>query len=392
MSAPGPERDSGNGEQERSVSAARSGCGHVRLKLSPLERFLLFMAKTDLHVLQFCTKETRMTMASVGAMVLITGVLAFGSSFFTIHSSFFGGENSAKALLITGAVATFYMLAIVVFDREIVSATNKSAVLVRVPFAILIGLVIAFPIELKLLEGRISDQIGMMVEANHAAETEKLERRRERILDERASELEKLVKPYDARIALLEKEVASILDEYNRERARGGCREYCQQRRQELEKARSELKAAQREKENVMRSLEETYDARLREAAQAILRHEAEVKRIKEDSHDLLSQAMALSQITSEDGTANALSWFIRIFFILFETFPVLIKLFLPYTEYHAYLDARRNLNISKIFAVANHALDSIKKYPDHVQMMETEVTDIFERVVEDPGHKIEDG
>ena len=120
--------------------------------MNEFKKFLKFMSKSDEHVLSFCTKDAESTQMSIGFMVLMTGVFAFLSSYFAIQSTF---KSEIGAIII----AVIYCSAIMAFDREIVSASDKKAILIRIPFAVLIGIVISFPLEMKLLDGRISAEV-----------------------------------------------------------------------------------------------------------------------------------------------------------------------------------------------------------------------------------------
>ena len=61
-----------------------------------------------------------------------------------------------KDRLIVTSCALLYALMIASIDREIVSAKNKWAALLRIPLAIAIGIVISVPLKLKILEGNIN--------------------------------------------------------------------------------------------------------------------------------------------------------------------------------------------------------------------------------------------
>lgn len=347
---------------------------------SPVERALLFLSKTDLHALQFCTPETRMTQASMGAMVLITGVLAFCSSFFAVHSSFFAGTASISAFILSGAAATLYATAIMAFDRDIVAAMDKRAMLIRIPFAMLIGIVIAFPIELKLLEGRITSQIMATIDERNAGHIQEIADIEQQIVKER----ERLTAGSIAEVTVNQGLVDHALDEYDRERKRVACREVCERRLDDLNRARAALTQSQIALHETTRRVDAEIDSRFGAQTARIAKIRQDIETEKQTSHDFLSQALALSDLTAQNPTASALSWVLRIFFTLLEMLPALTKLFLPYTEYHAYLDARRRLNVSKIVAVANDRLEAIKAHPERVHLNATEITAIFERMMED--------
>src|SRR6185436_2331559 len=64
--------------------------------------------------------------------------------------------------------------------------------------------------------------------------------------------------------------------------------------------------------------------------------------RIVPPTYDFLSRYQALDTLKSNSEAAWWISLGLRAFFILIEIFPALVKLFLPYNEYNAILEAKR--------------------------------------------------
>src|SRR5262245_5091968 len=123
-----------------------------------LEKFFQFLSKTDQDALsaKCCSRFVRMTQTSLGIMVLITGVLAFFSGSYAIYTAFYG---AAWAGFVAVPLGVLYSMMIMIFDREIVSATKKSAIIVRFPLALAIGLIVAVPLELRLLQDSIEKEV-----------------------------------------------------------------------------------------------------------------------------------------------------------------------------------------------------------------------------------------
>jgi len=239
--------------------------------MKTLKSILYFLSKTDTDVLNHCGQNAKNTRMSLGAFVFFTGFFAFISGTYAI-STVFLNENQNVSIIATifcGLLGLVYSMMIISFDREIVAVTNTWAALIRLPLAILIGIVVAFPLEMKLLEGRIDKQLQI----NSFAE--KLEEFNEK----------------------MEKELKSIASDFK-------------------------------------------------------------IKEI-DQSFDLLSKFETLEELKKED-YAFYLSWGLRLLFILIETFPALIKLFLKPTEYDAILESRRRLNIQSSYKIANHGLEEI--------------------------------
>lgn len=377
------------GEAEMSVTDAHrngSGAGDAAATrrpvviYSPGERALLFLSKTDRHALQVCTPEARMAQTSLGAMVLIAGVLAFCSSFFAVHSVFFGGASSIPAVIGSGAAAMLYATIIMAFDRELVTSREKWVTIIRIPLSILIGMVIAFPIELKLFEGRITSEIMATIDERNAEARQEIANLEQQI----AAEREHLMAGAIAAVTVNQGLVDQALDEYDRERKRVACREVCERRLNELNRARAALTDSQGALEDTARRIDAEIDRRFAVQKAGIAQIRQDIATEKQTSHDLASQTEALDAITDASPMMAVVSWLLRIFITLLDLLPALTKLFMPYSEYHAYIDARRRLNVSKTVAVTNHLLEEIKAHPERVHLNTTEATKVFAQMMED--------
>lgn len=333
--------------------------------MSWIEDFFLFFSKTDLKVIRICTRETQMTQVAIGCMVLITGIFAFISGFFAIHSSF-------NVTLLAVLIAFLYASAIILFDREIASSIEKKTILLRIPFAILIGLVISFPIELELLSGRIDAQIKMIVDTRNKDVKE---------------EIQNIDKAFEGRKAVIAKQIANYQKEleyksaqqkkeydgtgYSKTKGRGPNYETFEG---EIASLKGNLDAAQAEYKDY------------RPIESDIKKKDALNEQVKEEyrkATDFLSKMEALEQITAQSSSAMVMTWVLRIFFVLLELFPVLLKYFMKYNEYQAYLACRLEMNKQKCHAYTNVALDIIANNPLAAVTM-TDFTDAMASAIED--------
>jgi hypothetical protein len=359
---------------------------HFLTTLNWLERLLLFMSKTELYILQFCTRSTKMTLTSVGAMVCITGILAFFSSLFAIKNSFFKGETwqtTPLAVIVPVFVAIIYAGAIMAFDREIVSATDKKAAWIRLLFAGLIGFVIAYPIELQLQMGRISAELKTIAEARNKDKTTEMKKIRDTndLLIEEA--LTPLKNKQVSLTKLRDQEQKSA--DWESQPANGLCRGKCAEHKANAEAYQKQLDEItvkiQEERKRVEN--DPSYKSNVASVKEIETAKTADVN----SSFDLLSQTVALHNIyKSPDygSSAKLIGLFLKAFFICFELMPVLIKMFMPYTEYHAYLDARMRLNVNKIVGVANHRMREFRDNPDRIELNKTEISDAMAELMED--------
>jgi len=159
-----------------------------------LETFLQFLSKTDQDALRSkcCTKVASMTQTSLGLMVLLTGILAFFSGSYGIYTAFAGHDWAVFVAIPLGLV---YCTMIIAFDREIVGAQDKRAVLFRLPLAFVIGFIVAVPLELRLLEDSVNKRLNMASQEENKLILDRL-RTKEDELDSRRKELQDKVKQY----------------------------------------------------------------------------------------------------------------------------------------------------------------------------------------------------
>ena len=144
-------------------------------------KLLFLLSKTDKKIISRCNDRTKMHQRALGLFVLLTALFAFFSGYYALTTIFGIWDEFSqsyalnyKEMIIVFACAFLYAMMIAAIDREIVSAKNKGAALLRIPLAIMIGIVISVPIKIKILEGRINQQIrGEQVSRNLPYKQEK---------------------------------------------------------------------------------------------------------------------------------------------------------------------------------------------------------------------------
>jgi len=129
-------------------------------------KLLYYLSKTDYIFVTRCNSRTRMHQRTLGLFVLITALFAFLSSYYALTTIFGDWDEMSqtyvlaiKDSLLVGACAFLYAMMIGLIDREIVASKNKKAALLRIPLAIMIGIIVSVPIKLKVLERRINQNI-----------------------------------------------------------------------------------------------------------------------------------------------------------------------------------------------------------------------------------------
>ena len=120
---------------------------------NPLTDFLYWASKTDRRLLRLCTPFTQMTHTARGFFVLATAVFALASSYYTLTTIASGSATLALPLSLLWASVIFMV------DRELVGHWSRRSLWLRVGLAFILGMLVAIPAEVRMLEGRIDHQI-----------------------------------------------------------------------------------------------------------------------------------------------------------------------------------------------------------------------------------------
>jgi hypothetical protein len=163
-----------------SASAARDFYDYGSLdRVSFMTRFLWFCAGADAQLLMRCPNSDRVKFQGIGGVVLTVGVLAFLSGSYAFYTVFSPKDDTALAndLVHYGAVAAsvffglIWSLIIFNIDRFIISSTGKgdgtekitwnefSNALPRLAMALVIGLCMSKPLEIRILQSEIESAL-----------------------------------------------------------------------------------------------------------------------------------------------------------------------------------------------------------------------------------------
>ena len=309
-------------------------------------RILLFFSKTDNSIIRHCNSGVINIQASLGFFVLLTGVLAFISGSLAVSHMFIQVDGFGKPQLGIGGwvfsclIGFIYAVLIMAIDREIVSASTKWAVLLRVPLAIVISIIISIPIEIQLFSGRINKKLlaNVRVEnenlAAHVHETMlPFEKRRDTLLQLKNTAISQ--RTNWSNIMDIEV-VGNIREGKTRPAGKGNAYNSAKENRQQsadlIIASDSEFVVVQRQLQHMQLQMDSTLA----------------VDKIAQ-SFDLLSKYTALQEVTSGDasGSVKTMGLGVTFLFLLFELVPSIMKLLLPKTEYDTLLAMRRDLNIT---------------------------------------------
>jgi len=371
----------------------RSAAGEIGFSLSG--RFFLWLSKTDLSVAwRVASPETVMTQQAIGAMVLNTGIFAFISVYYAVSTTFF--YKSSDSALLPVLIALFYGSAIMLVDREIVSSNLAShnwksyaSVAFRIAFSIFLGIVLAKPMELKVLEGAISEQVAKDMQIVHEDKLKKideLEQWKEKWESEQKN-------PIKLQLEILGDAFRTKDEQARLEGEKQECGIKCKNLETDRAKIKSEMDGLKAELATVDDKIHYLKDPELqrKEEDKNQLRDEL-VKDEEKAQADFLTRFRALHNIThprleekmkSEGASTIVLG--IQIVFVLFELLPVLIKLLMDKNEYQTYTSCRREIAMQKMHVLTNEALKQIKMDPYNANL--NEFSRRLENAAENPSY-----
>ncbi len=358
--------------------------------IGPIERVLLWLAKTDLYVLNVVPNNCRGTLVSLGMMVLFTSLLAFASALYTSITMVVGEEH----IVIGVIIAMLYAFGIMIIDREIVGASSSwSSLLIRFVFALLVATAMSWPVKIRMFEGKVEEQL---IETAMERQAEKV-RERDQLIQQGQEARRKLMEVRDRQIADLQRlqdakyeQIATLVTDAKREaQEKNGCGPKCnalQTRASQEQEAAQEIGrqvAALNGDIAVPAEIQSRID-RLKTEIEAATSREL----VLAQHRDILSKWEAMRAVEDEMGPEfQIVSWFVLLFFLGLEMVPLLLKLSLAKTEYQYYIEARTNLNNQKIIAITNYYMDAMTDERTREAVLREippEITDMIAWLIED--------
>lgn len=195
--------------------------------VSKITKALWWCAGADEHFLSKSPMQDRVKYAGIGGIVLCTGLLAAFSGGFAFYT-IFGPKNNAihdtfswGALIGSAVFAVVWGLIILNLDRFIVSSTGKGdgtdkvtlkefgQAIPRIIIALILGLAISAPLEIKILESEIDSELS----AYQKEYAEKLNQQTDILFKQKVAKLEKDKAEYEKKLQSYEKELKVYDDE-----------------------------------------------------------------------------------------------------------------------------------------------------------------------------------
>jgi hypothetical protein len=317
--------------------------------MQAISKALQFMSKTDQDAIIHCSDFTKKTQSSLGLLVLFTGTLAAFSGGYAVFTAFYN-------YVVAVAVGFLYGGLIMAFDREIVSSRTKFAVFARLPLALVVGLVVSVPLEIRLFQERLDTQIKIDTQAANQANYDQFISVQE-AWDGRAQRLETEIEGYRTKLA---EAVQARVDETTG-MVRAGVTGIAGQGPAYEERVRQEGMMQQQIQQAEQRL------SRLNQQREQAIQAAREVAAQREipSTHDLLARYEALGRVKAQSVSAAAIAWGLRLLLVVIEMFPAFLKLTLPKnTDYNMILEAKATESIERIVLITNHQMRQFQQNP----------------------------
>jgi hypothetical protein len=317
---------------------------HDPNSVSRFTRFLWWCAGADQYFLLRSPKQDRVKYAGIGGIVLATGLLAMASGGFAFTTAF-GPKGMAGTDLVSSigfkvatiAFAIFWGLMIFNLDRFIVSSTGKGdgtdsitgkeffQAIPRIIIALILGLTISKPLEIKILETEINVELRKKQQEKLAEFNESTKKRFQYDIDRIDADL---VKIETDRNVLVERQKAAEQEYIDQMQGRSGMAGYGPRAKQ--------LEALKDEKTKDVAE----FDERTRTQVENLKKQRQ--KKLEELDHELnvtnLEQAHNLDGLLARMETSHDLSplmgFILTLVFLSIEMGPIFFKMMMTKGAY----------------------------------------------------------
>ncbi|MHC5611852.1 MAG: DUF4407 domain-containing protein [Nostoc sp.] len=306
-----------------------------KARLNPVERFLIWSAGADHKVLaqESCLTE-RYKYESIGTTVVLTSVMAFFSGGYALFTVF-------GSISISCAVGAAWSCVIFNLDRFFILSINKgkstsklqfiAASSLRLSIAVLLSLVVAKPLELRLFEPEINQEL----------QQEKIEKPREERRKQRAewesSQESKRLNEIEVDIQKLTDERKQRTDDRNTLTSKafeeldgtGGTgkagqgsafqakKEFTDKLDQTINNINKQIQELQNEKKNLIKRRDLILAPPVFNTKQ----------QLEKENGSLLARLTTLERLSKKDSTVATSNLLVTLLFIIVEISPILVKM-----------------------------------------------------------------
>ena len=341
---------------------------------SRFEAFLWFCAGADRDILARCPGSDRVKYQGIGGIIFATGVLAFVSSsyaFWTVFSpkgpALASGDVSSTPALV-GALLAGLVWGLVIFniDRFIVSSTGSGdgteaisltellQATPRIIMAMLIGICLSKPLELRILEPEINAELQRR--QSIAYQDAQLAVRQELKVDEARldNELARLENEIKQNTTLLRESKAKIDEQYRlleleaEGRSGSGKAGRGPAWKDKKENLDRQLADYQEERARVDKENESLSEKVLRERDKVDQLHLEEEAKLKVQSDIINQSGGLLERLDIAHEKALVLSWVLTLLLLMIETGPIFFKLMIPAGVYDRLKEQEKQLTMAE--------------------------------------------
>jgi len=288
-------------------------------------------------MIRMCAASTRRSHAARGFFVLATAMFAAAAAFYFVITA----ERGSLAFALP--LALFWGCVIFMIDRELVGGWSLRTAWIRLALSFILGITVAIPAELRLLEGRIDQQIERDSMSENAAARNRMQQRTAQL---------------DAQRAELESQLAEIrrqVQETGRNREAEVVGRVIQGQTTGIAGEGPAFRAA----EERLKLLQ----AQSADVAAALARVNQERPRAAEDYqkeqigaiYDFPSRYEALKRATPAFTPLWTLSWLLTLVIILVDMLPVIMKVQADPSDYDYLLRIEVEENIHRAQRMAEH-------------------------------------
>ncbi|MFN6563797.1 MAG: DUF4407 domain-containing protein [Nostoc sp. ChiSLP01] len=304
-----------------------------KVRLNPVERFLIWSAGADSKVLaqESCLTE-RYKYESIGTTVLLTSVMAFFSGGYALFTVF-GSISISCALGVAWSCVIFNLDRFFILSANRGKSTSKwqffAASSLRLSIAVLLSLVVAKPLELRLFEAEINQELKQ-----EEIEKPREERRKQQAEWESSNESKRLNE--------IEANIQQLIDE--RKQGTVQRNKLTSEVFEELDGTGGTGQAGQGTAFQVKKDLTDKLDKTINNINQQIQQLQNEktnlIKRrdfilspptfdtkLEKENGSLLARLAALERLSQKDSTIAISNLLVSLLFIVIEISPILVKI-----------------------------------------------------------------
>ena len=325
-----------------------------------IQRFLVICSGSSTELLKKTPTDVNKHIG-IGGVILFTGILAALSSGYALFTIF---DNYYAAI----GFGLLWGLMIFNLDRYIVTSMKKQGnwfkqlfiALPRIAVAILLGIVISKPLELKIFEKEINKQLNVIVNRNKAELQKSIDARYTELAkpvdDERKNiyaQIETLRNEYNLASAELEKEVVGTPTETTTGREGYGpnAKRKAELKQQKFEEMQAYSEQMKPRLDELNKEIDGLIDQKEKELVDA--------KPTEENYNGFAARMQALNELGENNAILGTAALFIALVFISLETAPVLVKLIAPKGPYDFLLE--KHEHSFKIFSKESIQIMDIK-------------------------------